>query len=112
MLSVADVWAWPLLLFVAPIVALFVGCAVLYQFAAVYKVLVGLAGRTASNALWNAMRPYFRDIVKCLKEMLGDPDRLLAKMQPTHVILCAILIVLIVSAERVVALLATRNARR
>eukprot|EP00270_Netrium_digitus_P021104 TRINITY_DN8896_c0_g1_i4.p2 TRINITY_DN8896_c0_g1~~TRINITY_DN8896_c0_g1_i4.p2 ORF type:complete len:112 (+),score=10.43 TRINITY_DN8896_c0_g1_i4:136-471(+) len=100
----SDPWTpMPLVLLIFPPVALFLGCLSLYQFSQIYIILSRLAQKPASGVVWSYLRPYLRIVVRHLNTMLGDADKLLSKVQPIHVILCAIMIVFIVSFERLIA---------
>ncbi|CAI5468335.1 unnamed protein product [Closterium sp. Yama58-4] len=71
-------------------------------FSQLYLLFVRIGLRPNEGA-WRYVRPYHRNMVKVLNQTLGDADKFLSKIQPTHVILCAMLIVLLVQLERLIS---------
>eukprot|EP00271_Cylindrocystis_brebissonii_P004860 TRINITY_DN16779_c0_g1_i1.p3 TRINITY_DN16779_c0_g1~~TRINITY_DN16779_c0_g1_i1.p3 ORF type:complete len:108 (+),score=18.74 TRINITY_DN16779_c0_g1_i1:146-469(+) len=106
-------WAvLPLLYFVVPPLSLFAASFTLFQFSRIYINLVQIVSRPASGQIWKTVRPYVKPIVKNLQATLGDEDKFLSKVNPTHVILTAILLVLIVYLERLITQTARQHSRR
>ncbi|CAI5470656.1 unnamed protein product [Closterium sp. Yama58-4] len=79
---------WPILILLAPPLAMFAGVFSLYQFSQLYLLFVRIGLRPNEGA-WRYVRPYHRNMVKVLNQTLGDADKFLSKIQPTHVILSA-----------------------
>eukprot|EP00850_Spirogloea_muscicola_P006101 SM000028S10195 [mRNA] locus=s28:948191:948671:+ [translate_table: standard] len=96
-----DFWvSLPILVLLAPFLAILGGCFTLAQFSYAFSALARQASRPASNSIAKLLRPFLKSWVRHLTAMLGDADKFLTKVGLTHVILCAILLVLIVSLER------------
>ncbi|GJP51053.1 hypothetical protein CLOM_g10223 [Closterium sp. NIES-68] len=100
---------WPILILLAPPLAMFAGVFTLFQFSQLYLLFVRI-GLRPNEGVWRYVRPYHRNMVKVLNQTLGDADKFLSKIQPTHVILCAMLIVLLVQLERLISQ-ASANSR-
>ncbi|KAL6754342.1 hypothetical protein V8C86DRAFT_2704194 [Haematococcus lacustris] len=89
----------PLLVLLLPVLYLFGGCLTLLQFQVAYTLVVqGVSKARAISALKFA-QPVLQNLSDYLIRVFGQPHKFVP--QPTHVVLVALMIAVIVHLERV-----------
>eukprot|EP00241_Pyramimonas_parkeae_P010088 CAMPEP_0114249566 /NCGR_PEP_ID=MMETSP0058-20121206/14213_1 /TAXON_ID=36894 /ORGANISM="Pyramimonas parkeae, CCMP726" /LENGTH=109 /DNA_ID=CAMNT_0001363125 /DNA_START=62 /DNA_END=391 /DNA_ORIENTATION=+ len=94
-----------------PIMVLFVpGAAIvfasisLFQFTQLFKAFVAVSQKSRGNAVWKFFQPHLKQMGAVLQSVLGPADKFNVNL--THVVLVALMITIIVCAERLRSVIA------
>eukprot|EP00898_Chlorokybus_atmophyticus_P007737 jgi/Chlat1/7965/Chrsp69S07397 len=101
----------PALVLVGAPLTVLVAALSLSSSAQLYAALAAAAKTRAGGVAWKYVQPYVLQLVRHLERSLGTPESFAQKLQPTHALLLAVVIVLLVCLERIRAEIAA-NARR